>query len=101
VPTEPGKDYVGTNYKLQTTAAEILKRGLVDLDSAGYGPYMTLPVHDEINLDIPREEAKDAEHDVGKILEATTTGEFRVPLTWSAELLPGAWGGRELEFKNE
>lgn len=89
------KSYVGVNYMIQSTAAEVFKRALVDLDSAGYGEYMLLPVHDEIVLDVPEDDAEQASHDIPKIMQDNER--FGLPITWSADVLEGAWGGRELK----
>jgi len=47
------REYALMNYKVQGTAGEILKIKMVEADQAGLGPYMILPVHDEIDLDVP------------------------------------------------
>src|SRR5215469_12515484 len=46
-----GKEYALLNTKIQGSAAEIMKWGLVKLDAAGYGPYLRLPIHDEVLLE--------------------------------------------------
>lgn len=96
LPVDKGKNYTGTNYKIQASAAEIFKRALVALDAAGYTDYMLLPVHDEIVLSIPKSKTKDAEHEISQIMTRSSEGEFILPITWSAEILNGAWGGRSL-----
>lgn len=97
IPTEPGKNYVGCNYRLQSSAAIVLKKVIVELDSAGFGDFLRLPVHDELILDVLAAEANDALIEASKVMEAATTGDFAVPLTWSGDVMPYAWGGRELE----
>lgn len=93
-PVEDDKPYVGVNYMIQSTAAEVFKRALVDLDDAGLSQYMLLPVHDEILMDVPAEQAEDIAQEMGKVMRDDER--FGLPLTWSADVLPGAWGGREL-----
>jgi DNA polymerase-1 len=97
LPVDKGKNYTGTNYKIQCSAAEIFKRALVALDAAGYTDYMLLPVHDEIVLSVPVDEAVDARHEIAEIMTRSSEGEFMLPITWSADILEGAWGGRLLE----
>ena len=94
LPVEPDKPYVGTNYMLQCTAAEQLKRTLIDLDSAGLGEYLILPVHDEVVADVPA----DIADEVAKLMQETALDRtrFSLPITWSADVMEGAWGGREL-----
>jgi DNA polymerase-1 len=50
---EAGKLYTLVNYAIQGMAAEILKMKIVEADAAGLGEYMILPVHDEIDFEVP------------------------------------------------
>lgn len=95
LPLEEDKPYVGLNYQIQSTAAEIFKRGLVDMDAAGLGEYLLLPVHDEIIADVPAEDAEDVAKKMAEVV--TDRDRYGVPITWSADVLPGAWGGRSLD----
>lgn len=52
---DEGREYALVNYLIQGTSAEILKMKLLELDAAGLGEYMILPVHDEVILDVPYE----------------------------------------------
>lgn len=52
--------YKLVNYLIQGTAAEVMKMKIVEADAAGLGPYMLFPVHDEIDLDVPRDLFDDA-----------------------------------------
>jgi DNA polymerase-1 len=52
-PSDAGKEYALVNYLVQGLAAEMFKIKLVELENAGLLPYMILPVHDEIILDVP------------------------------------------------
>ena len=56
---DAGKLYTLVNYEIQGTAGEILKMKIVEADAAGLGPYMTIPVHDEIDFDIPNDDFDD------------------------------------------
>lgn len=62
------KEYALINYLIQGSAAEILKRKLLELDAAGLGPWMFLPVHDEILLDVPGEHVMDAAHTLQRVM---------------------------------
>lgn len=85
-----GQEYKLVNYLIQGTAADVLKRKIVDLDLKGLGDYMVLPVHDEIVLDVPDDEDFDA---VVKEAEETMqeTTDFRVPLTVGVKIV-ARWG---------
>lgn len=52
-PAVRDKLYTLCNYLVQGAAADAFKQSLIDLDMAGFGPYMLLPVHDEQNFEIP------------------------------------------------
>lgn len=84
-----GHEYALLNYMIQGTAAEILKQGLINLDAAGLGPYLRLPVHDEIVFECPKEIADDVLRTATKIL--TDTENYAVGITWSGDILPERW----------
>lgn len=84
-----GHEYALLNYMIQGSAAEIMKRGLVNLDAAGLGPYLCLPVHDEIIIEAPREYAEDMLREATRIL--TDRENFSVPITWAGEILKDRW----------
>jgi DNA polymerase I len=84
-----GHEYALLNYKIQGSAAEIMKRGICDLDAAGYGPYLRLPVHDEILMEVPAEHASEALRGATDIL--TDRENFSIPITWAGSILPERW----------
>lgn len=84
-----GREYALFNYQVQGSAAEALKQGLADVDAAGYGHLLRLPVHDEILMEVPREDARAVLHDVTRIL--TNTTDYVVPITWSGSILEERW----------
>lgn len=85
---DKGKEYAVVNYLIQGTAAEAFKAALVDLDNAGYGQYMLLPVHDEQNFELPIEDAEDLKHDIEEIMVRTN---YSLPLTVEGSL-GSCWG---------
>lgn len=92
LPCDDSKAYTLVNYLLQGHAAEYFKKSLVDLNSAGYGDAMLLPVHDEIILDIPKEDADQALNDVPRIME--NQDDYAVPLLAEADGPYDRWGTR-------
>jgi DNA polymerase-1 len=50
---DAGREYALMNYLVQGTAGEILKMKMVQIDHAGLSQYLTLPVHDELDFDVP------------------------------------------------
>lgn len=86
---DAGKLYTLVNYVIQGTAGEVLKMKMIEADAAGLGDFMRLPVHDEIDLEVPNDLLEDALatlHDVVNDDQLMT-----VPLTWSSETGPN-WG---------
>jgi DNA polymerase-1 len=90
LPCDDDKVYALTNYLHQGHAAEIFKRALVDLDMAGLGDYMVLPVHDEILLDAPEDMAEELMNAVPKVM--SNMADYAVPLTADAEGPFQSWG---------
>lgn len=87
-----GKEYALVNYLIQGMAAHFFKTKLLELDAAGLGDYMILPVHDEIILDCPVEQAPWAVEILTKVMNDAET--FRVPV--AAEVSFGyRWGSKQ------
>ena len=89
------REYALVNYLLQGHAAEIFKHNLAKLDAVGLGPYLMLPVHDEIVMDVPRDEAEDV---LQLAIETMNDPDgYFVPITWSGECINGAWGTKYVD----
>jgi DNA polymerase I len=52
-------EYMLVNYKIQGSAADVLKEALCSLDQAGLSQYTLLPIHDEVLFSFPREDAEE------------------------------------------
>jgi DNA polymerase-1 len=86
------KVYSLVNYIIQGIAAEILKMKLIELYSAGLGPWMMLPVHDEVILEVPITDVLDAVHTVESIMNDEHL--ISVPLTASVSFAE-RWGSKK------
>jgi len=84
-----GHEYAILNTMIQGSAAIILKRGLIDLDAHGFGPYIRLTIHDEYLFEFPEEIAEQGLKEASRIL--TDRENFRVPITWDGKVLEGRW----------
>ena len=82
-PTKAGTEYRLTNYATQGTAADIMKQVIVDLDAAGFGEYMMLPIHDEMVFEFPAPEAVQMMHEAERVMEQL---DRKVPLTVGGSL---------------
>jgi DNA polymerase-1 len=84
--------YTLTNYTLQGTAAELMKKAIVRLDAAGYGPYMQMAIHDEMIFSMPAEMVEDALPEI-EALMSYCNGEFAVDLPAEPEVIGSTnWG---------
>jgi DNA polymerase-1 len=89
LPCDKGKEYTSLNYLIQGTAAIYMKRCLVNLDVAGLTHMLRLPIHDEVLLEAPVDQADE----IMKIVEDCMTDRthYRVPLTAGGKILTERW----------
>lgn len=66
LPVDPDRSYSALNYKIQSTSRDITCRGLVRAFRAGFGPYMRLPIHDEILMSMPTSRAEWGANEVAR-----------------------------------
>lgn len=78
---DEGREYTATNYVIQSAAADVLKRSIVDLGHAGLEDYLVIPVHDELVLSVPADDAEEVTHLVEQVMTCT---DFALTLTASA-----------------
>jgi DNA polymerase-1 len=90
LPVDKTRMYTGVNYMIQGGAAEVFKQNLVNLDMAGFGDMMMVPVHDEIVLSVPKADADDAMEAVRECM-TTRTG-WEIPLTSGIDGPLANWG---------
>jgi DNA polymerase-1 len=92
IPCDDDRVYVLTNYLIQGGAAEIFKSNLVKLDQAELTHLLIVPVHDEIVLNAPREDAEEIKQIVKECM--TTSGVWSVPLTADVDGPLENWGAK-------
>lgn len=99
------KPYVGTNYKIQGTAAGVLKRAQVRiykylLDTGLLGDMnVLLPIHDEVIIEMSRKLLPDAKKILGDIRELMMDfPQFSLPLEVEVQLATADWSNKK-EFK--
>jgi DNA polymerase-1 len=99
------KAYIGANYLIQGTAAEVLKRAQINAwnycqTASGGEVYPLLPIHDEIIFEYPRKRLSDL-RDFMEGLSAVMTDFpiFSVPMNVEAEIMTASWNKKkELKF---
>lgn len=92
LPGEPGREYALVNYLIQSHASEILKQAMLDLDAAGLGDAMLLPVHDEIVFEVPAGDAEEACKTIRNVMERRD--EYAVPITCEPKIMAERWVGK-------
>ena len=92
LPCDEDRVYTLVNYLIQGGAAEVFKSNLVKLDQADLTDLLIVPVHDEIVLNAPREDAEEVKELVKKCM--TTTDGWSVPLTADADGPLENWGSK-------
>lgn len=95
IPNPPYKRYANGNYMIQSSGRDVLSDAMLALDERGYANWLWLPLHDELILQVPEDQAELT----CRALEECMYAEFErlgggvVPLTATAEIVGKRWGG--------
>jgi DNA polymerase I len=92
LPCDEDRAYTLVNYLIQGGAAEVFKANLIKLDQADLTELLIVPVHDEIVLNAPREDAQEIMQIVKQCM--TTTEGWDVPLTSGIDGPMETWGDK-------
>jgi DNA polymerase-1 len=92
IPCDQGRVYTLVNYLIQGGAAEVFKSNLIKLDQADLTEHLIVPVHDEIVLQAPREDAEEIKRLVQQCM--TTEEGWSVPLTADVDGPLETWGDK-------
>lgn len=93
IPVEAEKAYKGVNYYIQGSCALIFKAKIIELDAAGLGDYIRLPVHDELIQEVPDDAVDFAVRTTDAVMPDRHS--YVVPLEAEAEVFEG-WGQKYL-----
>lgn len=88
IPADPWRSYANGNYAIQSSGRDVLGDAMCALEDAGWADTLWLPVHDELILQVPEDEAEEA----AAALEAcmyTKVGD--IELTATAKILGTRW----------
>lgn len=89
IPCPRDKAYKAIAFTIQSVAADLFKGSLLELDSAGFGEHLLLPIHDEIIAQAPEATAAELAADMA----STMSGRLGpVPITADAEVIGRSWG---------
>jgi DNA polymerase-1 len=92
LPCDDDRVYSLTNYLIQASAAEIFKQNLIKLDQADLTEFLIVPVHDEIVLNVPRDNVTEVMETVRECM--TTREGWDVPLTAGVDGPFENWGAK-------
>ncbi|GAB4584452.1 DNA polymerase [Nocardia sp. IFM 10818] len=68
LPVDPSRAYSALNYLIQSSSRDVTGRALLRLYDAGFGPYLRLPIHDEILASVPAEHAEWGAAEIGRLM---------------------------------
>lgn len=90
VPLDADKLFTAFNYLSSGSATgDVLKLKIVELDAAGIGEYIRLPVHDEIVMQVPDDEIDGVREVVERVMPETQL--FSCPLAIESDVVE-RWG---------
>ncbi len=87
IPVDHRFAYRATNYAVQSLACDIFRDSLIKLDEAGID--ILLPIHDEVLVQAPEEDAEDVAAEVARIMTGDLDG---VPITADSQVIGPSWG---------
>ncbi|MCY0956383.1 DNA polymerase [Streptomyces sp. H27-H5] len=89
LPVDPGKWFRALNYFIQGGSRDVTARAILELDGAGFTPYMRLPIHDEIVFSFPEKEASEMAREAARLMQFPVQG-LLIPA--DAEIGKRSWG---------
>ena len=98
LPVDKDRPYAALNYMIQSTSRDITASALLRLDEDGFGPYLRLPIHDEVVAEVPEEFAAYGAKEIAQVMQC----EFRgVTIEAEAEVYGKSWGGGYVNKEDE
>lgn len=91
---DPEREYAAANYAVQSLAADEMKKAVIRLDHAGLGALMLLPIHDEIVMSVPKEDAAEVAEIVREIMTITPAMGYAVGIPAEPEEPRDRWGSK-------
>lgn len=88
LPLDSERSYIGVNYAIQSEARDVFAQGMLRLAEAGFREHLFLPVHDEVIVSVPQEDADAAARAMETIMLDELDG---VPITANAKILGHRW----------
>ncbi|MET9816917.1 DNA polymerase [Streptomyces sp. NPDC006355] len=87
--TDERRPYAAMNYRIQSSCRDITARAVIELDKAGFTPWMRLIVHDEIVFSFPKERSEELTKKAAEIMQFVYKG-LLIPA--DGEIGDRSWG---------
>ncbi|MEV7402862.1 DNA polymerase [Streptomyces sp. NPDC091267] len=89
LPLDRDRAYAVTNYRVQSTARDVLGQAMLNMEAAGLLDVLKLPIHDEVLASVPKTEAADYAREFERCM---TMDLFGVRIDAEAEIGGRSWG---------
>lgn len=89
LPVDRDRAYSAGNYAIQSAARDCFASALIDVEEAGLGRFLLLPIHDELVGSAPEHEAPDVAAAVAKAMARELDG---IAITTDAVVGKRSWG---------
>ncbi|MFK0231246.1 DNA polymerase [Streptomyces sp. NPDC090303] len=89
LPVDRSRAYAALNYYIQSGSRDITARAVLNLDRAGFTPWIRLVIHDEIVFSFPKDRAEELTKQAARIMEFTVRG---VLIPAEGEIGDRSWG---------
>ena len=89
LPLDRSRVYAALNYVIQSSARDVMAQSILDLEAAGLGDHLLLPIHDEVLFEAPAEDAEEVAREIGEVMTMKVLG---TTLSASGEVYGASWG---------
>jgi DNA polymerase-1 len=89
LPMDRDRLYSATNYMVQSTSRDVLANAILELEAAGLGDHLLLPIHDEVLAQAPIAEAAEVAQAIAEVM---TVPFGDLTLTAEPEVYGASWG---------
>ncbi|MFE6159830.1 DNA polymerase [Streptomyces sp. NPDC056486] len=89
LPLDRDRTYAVINYRVQSTARDVLGQAMMNMEAAGLLDVLKLPIHDEVLASVPAREAADYAREFERCM---TMDLFGVRIDAAAEIGGRSWG---------
>jgi DNA polymerase-1 len=89
LPLDRSRVYAALNYVIQSTSRDVLAQAILDIETAGLGEHLLLPIHDEVLFEAPADDIAEVAEAIGEVMTMSILG---TTLSASGEVYGKSWG---------